>query len=217
MNVNPRYPDVGGWLEVSLSSDQISKLHTFIEDSKNSNIDVKNNLVGNITSSLKLVDTDNWFFENVCINLIDLYSHYFPRLDLLTQNSKDHPLFLDDFWVNFQKQTEFNPIHNHSGLFSFVIWIQIPTSFKEQHEIEFIKNSKNPCASDFHFMFTNILGQITSYPYYMDKFMEGKMLFFPSSLNHTVYPFFENGGERISISGNICYNSDICKDFDEQL
>ena len=100
---------LGGWLEISLSPNEILKLYTFIEDSKKSNVNVKNNLVGNITSSLKLIDTDNWFFENICINLINLYSHYFPRLNLLTQNSKDHPLSLGDFWVNFQNKQNLIP------------------------------------------------------------------------------------------------------------
>ena len=37
----------------------------------------------------------------------------------------------------------------------------------------------------------------------MDKEVEGKMVLFPSSLKHCVYPFFECDETRISISGNI--------------
>jgi len=30
------------------------------------------------------------------------------------------------------------------------------------------------------------------------------MVMFPSEMKHEVFPFYENDGERISISGNIC-------------
>ena len=34
---------------------------------------------------------------------------------------------------------------------------------------------------------------------------EGKMVFFPSALNHQVFPFYESDEERVSISGNIWF------------
>ena len=37
----------------------------------------------------------------------------------------------------------------------------------------------------------------------MGKAIEGTICLFPSQLNHYVYPFFENDGERITVSGNI--------------
>ena len=37
----------------------------------------------------------------------------------------------------------------------------------------------------------------------MEKEAEGYMVMFPSDLKHEVFPFYENDGERISISGNI--------------
>ena len=36
-----------------------------------------------------------------------------------------------------------------------------------------------------------------------DKKSEGRMLLFPASLMHSVYPFYNCDKERISISGNI--------------
>ena len=37
--------------------------------------------------------------------------------------------------------------------------------------------------------------------------MEGTILFFPSQLQHTVYPFYNCEEDRISISGNIGFNT----------
>jgi hypothetical protein len=36
---------------------------------------------------------------------------------------------------------------------------------------------------------------------------EGTFIMFPSKLNHLVYPFHKNKKERISIAGNILFNS----------
>ena len=44
------------------------------------------------------------------------------------------------------------------------------------------------------------------YIYNLEPYNKGTMLFFPSSLSHTVYPFYTSDKERISISGNIHYD-----------
>ena len=54
------------------------------------------------------------------------------------------------------------------------------------------------------------MGQLGYYSYFLDKKSEGGMLFFPANLMHTVYPFYNCDKERISISGNICF--DISED-----
>ena len=47
-------------------------------------------------------------------------------------------LFLQRFWVNYQKQGEFNPYHEHGGIYSFSIWMQIPTDWRDQHNLSFL-------------------------------------------------------------------------------
>ena len=37
----------------------------------------------------------------------------------------------------------------------------------------------------------------------MEKEAEGYMVMFPAQMLHQVFPFYENDGERISISGNV--------------
>ena len=37
-------------------------------------------------------------------------------------------------WVNFQKPGEFNPIHNHSGVVSGIIFIDIPDEISDERE-----------------------------------------------------------------------------------
>ena len=113
---------------------------------------------------------------------------------------------MNSFWVNFQKQHEFNPMHNHSGVYSFVVFMKIPTVWKEQCEIPFVKESNSPKASAFEFVYTDIMGTISQYTYCLDSSFEGIMLFFPAEMMHQVYPFYNCEEERITISGNIVYD-----------
>ena len=210
LKLRPRIPQVGGWLESDLPQEAIDTLWKYIDESKGTTLDVRSTLVGNISNSFELVDTDNWFYENICKELVYAYAEYFPKfypLDLFP-NSKQHDLCLNTFWVNYQYKHEFNPLHNHSGLFSFVIWLKIPTDYEEQHSLPHSKGSSSPASSDFHFQYLDICGSTRSYTYYMSKECEGKMLFFPARLNHIVYPFFNCDEDRISVSGNLYFDSE---------
>ena len=193
-----------GWLEIKLPKSVMSGLWGYIETAKNNPIKHNHLLAGNISKSLIIKDKDNWFFETVLIPAMTDYSKRYPKyetdLKLLTENA---PYCLGSFWVNFQKENEFNPIHNHGGIFSFVIWVKIPTDWREQHALPFSADSNTPKASNFEFQFTTILGQLWNHSYLLDKEAEGQMLLFPSKLMHNVYPFYNCDEERISISGNI--------------
>ena len=122
---------------------------------------------------------------------------------------KENPLpefELGTLWVNYQKKHEFNPLHIHSGLYSFVIFMRIPIHWKEQHALPISANSNIPIASDFAFVWgggkeNGILKENLQ----LSSEDEGRMLFFPASLNHLVYPFYECEEERITISGNIYF------------
>ena len=196
-----------GWLEVRLPKTVMMRLQSYIEVAKKNPVNYNDQLAGNISKSLLIKDKDNWFFQTVLIPLIGKFTECYPlyarQVNLLTEGA---PYCLDTFWVNFQKENEFNPFHNHTGIWSFVIWVKIPTDWREQHALPISGNSNMPCASDFAFGYTSMLGQSKDSGYFLDKESEGLMLFFPAKLNHTVYPFYNCDKERISISGNICFD-----------
>ena len=176
-----------------------------IDIAKKENKRVTNKLAGNISSSLELTD-DGFFTNNVLIpiskHMIDSnLSAFGPQLH------RDAPACTLDmtWWVNFQKQLEFNPIHTHAGILSFVIWMQIPTDHREQHDLPFSQGSNGPAASDFQFTYADILGNIQTYPILMDKNSEGYMFIFPAHLGHSVHPFYDCYEDRISIAGNILW------------
>ena len=110
---------------------------------------------------------------------------------------------LKELWVNYQNQHEFNPPHNHAGLYSFVVFMKIPTHWKEQHALPISANSNTPLASDFAFVWPEAPMQVSHQNFPLSPEDEGRMLFFPATLQHMVYPFYGTEEERITISGNI--------------
>ena len=103
------------------------------ETVKNKNNKINNILAGNISNSFNL-DDKKWFEESLITPCISIYNKAFDKFSEEfnpTILNKDCKFYLDRLWVNFQKKNEFNPIHNHSGLYSFVIWVKIPYDCKK--------------------------------------------------------------------------------------
>lgn len=166
--------------------------------------DYRPNLIGNITSEYELVysvDALSEFILAASEEYINTYN-YFGPLDFFGEH-KD--LVLEDLWVNFQKKGDFNPIHDHRGMFSFVIWVKIPYELKD--ELNLYSKSAEPSASVFSFHYLDILGMMKVLTLPIDKSWEWKMILFPSKLNHSVNPFFTSNELRISVAGNVCIKS----------
>ena len=206
--------DPVGCLEVNLSKFVMERLQSYIEEAKINPVNHNACLAGNISKSLLMKDKDDWFFNSILEPLIGQFYESFPLYNNLPIFAEDAPFCLNKFWVNFQKENEFNPLHNHSGVFSFVIWVKIPTDWREQHALPISANSGCPYASNFVFYYISMLGDLAERAYHLDRESEGMMLFFPAKLQHCVYPFYNCAEERVSISGNISF--DVSEDSMKQ-
>ena len=115
-----------GWIETRLSKSIMMRLQNYVETAKKNPVNHNWDLAGNISKSLTLKDEDDWFFNTICTALIDKFLEKFPsyRRQVHMQWPQTFTLCLEPLWVNFQKENEFNPLHDHSGVFSFVIWIK---------------------------------------------------------------------------------------------
>ena len=96
---------------------------------------------------------------------------------------------LHNLWVNYQKKDQYNPVHVHSGVVSFVIFVDIPYGPEE----------RNNFYSDGAF-------QLEKEVLPVDSSWNGTLLMFPSTTNHAVYPFRSTEKERTTVSGNIAWN-----------
>ena len=226
IRVNSRQPNNLGWFEVDLSDEIIDYLWKISYKSKKKENSMKHRLAGNITQSYKLIDENNYFWEKVLYHLTseyfrssgNKYADIYPHIDESSIKPRFTPL-LKDFWVNFSKQHEFNPKHDHSGVYSFVIWMKIPYTNEEQSNLDFQKGLKetDKKAGVFEFFYYDMLGRQTSHVYKLGKEFDGKMVLFPSKLSHQVYHYYNSDEERVSISGNVWLKNVSEKEFQEYV
>ena len=193
-----------GWLEKKLSTQEMNYLWKCIDNKKESH---KHLLAGNNYESNLLVDEDDWFWTNTVRPLVHQYVDLMGNVGSKIPINQLHPYFLQSFWVNYQKKNEFNPLHDHNGVYSFVVWMKIPTRHFEQNKNPIALRSNCPKISTFEFRYLNTLGQISEFVYEMNPEIEGTMLLFPSILMHQVNPFYDCDEDRISISGNVSVNT----------
>ena len=212
MNIVTKIPPVTPFIEVKLDKEIIDYLWKIINNSKTENTNHKQYLAGNISKSYLLKDINNFFFESVCVPLITNFRQNNLGIDpntvnLSFKNDRKISFKLTSLWVNYQYKTEFNPYHDHGGVYSFAIWLKIPYDSKEQQKLPIFEdlNDNNKKAGDFEFEYQDSLGGIRNISYKLSKSYEGTMLFFPAKLRHCVYPFYGTDEPRISIAGNLNY------------
>ena len=183
----------------------LNKEATYIQNNFDKSTLYNANLAGHIKHEYKLKDSQP-MLEQYVLSLASEYNSrtdYYSRIDLLNMSV---PMRVEHPWINFQSKTEFNPIHNHQGIISFVIWLKIPydleTEFRDGPG-QYRGPDKMPLNSSFQFLYVNSLGQIATHQIAVDKSYENKIILFPAKMMHCVYPFYTSDDFRISVSGNI--------------
>ena len=206
VNKPPQY----GWLEGTLEPEHVDYLWTQIKNHKNK--DHKGRLIGNVSESYALEDKDNYFQNEVARPLARAYNqmsggnhpmrNYHEKLT-------NYSLDLSTFWFNRQKQGEFNPYHDHGGVYSFVIWLKIPYDFKEEAKLPQFKGTKpdDIKAGCFEFEYFDIFGRVSQYTINLNPQWENRIVFFPSMFRHCAYPFYSTDETRVSVSGNLWLNT----------
>jgi hypothetical protein len=163
-------------------------------------------LVGQIKHEYTLTKTQD-YINKLMTPLIETYERQFRIIELNQYCNNPFKLSLESVWVNFQQKHEYNPIHSHSGVLSFVMWITIPYDMDSERNAMPSTSSNFDSAGMFSFHYQNTLGKISTYPMTIDKSMENQCLVFPSSFLHSVQPFFSSDGYRISVAGNLGYEN----------
>lgn len=160
-------------------------------------------LAGHIKKEYTLEHCKNKIQDYVLSIAVD-YANYYKITPTILE--KNLPYYLDTLWVNFQRKYEFNPVHNHFGIISFVIWMKIPYDIDQ--ELKVFQETRDSQTSMFGFVFSNIYGKQIMRNLEVNKNYEGVICFFPSQLLHYVNPFYTSDDYRISISGNVCLKTE---------
>ena len=96
-------------------------------------------------------------FENYLRGLAGIYEKKFKYMKCMgnQQTSLDegmsYDLRLRQCWVNYMKKYEFNPLHNHSGLYSFVIFVKIPFDLNNEFKSARTRNPNQRYPGCFSF------------------------------------------------------------------
>lgn len=190
-----------GFIRSDVPENLLDNLTTEINDARLNPREFNNSLAGNIKNQFLLEkNKDNLlnFLSPICKNYTQVWD-----AKKTTRSLKSEDLKISNYWVNIQKKYEFNPMHSHDGIFSFVIWIKIPYKISDEVSLDLSNKSNTPRAGMFSFIYTNIFGEIREAEIPVDEYFQGQCFIFPSSLQHTVYPFYTSDQERISVSGNL--------------
>ena len=204
-------PDVFTWLK------------NMAKKAKEKNVDGRKGLYGHINEEYDIyrhleksqctVQPDDVHFikyENFikgCV-LNDYFKDFWLTTNFLT---RDCELKIVSTWVNFQKKHEFNPPHKHSGVFSWIIFLNIPYDLEDEDRVfpeMNIGNGVIPSTSRLSLLQVSpiVKGGIDHVVLNVDKSFEGKIMMFPSYTQHQVFPFYTSDDYRITISGNLKFD-----------
>ena len=129
-------------------------------------------------------------------DIVRIYDHIWDKWRNVNKPSTNQYL-INALWVNYQRQYEFNPPHDHSDDLSFIAYLRIPEELKKEYK-EYKGKSAGPGGISFLYGEGN--RQAITYQAYFPE--EKDFFIFPAWLKHWVAPF-KSDVERVSVSGNI--------------
>ena len=150
-----------------------------------------------------LNDDDNLFQNNVLRPCTDKYFETYG-CPFKQKTTHTHELAFSRFWCRASLDGDYQSIHDHQGIFTFVVWLTVPFEGADERQVQ---AGFRPEASDFVLVYPDTCGQLQKRNFVLGKGAEGKMLFFPSDIIHIVYPHYTTQEYRIALAGDVALNS----------
>ena len=192
-----------GYLIADVQEQVKTELQDSISKVTSTSEEVGHLLKGHIHSEYNIPITENvkYFFESMS----EEYDDFFWKNSAASRTSEiyktpEMEYCLEHLWVNYAVKHDFNPMHNHSGTYSFVVWVKLPYDLNEELKKYNPNGNETSC---FNIHYPSPLGGIDTRNFYLDRDWEWKVAFFPSQLSHSVNPFYTSDDVRISIAGNV--------------
>ena len=148
-------------------------------------------------------DDDHLFQNNVLRPCTDKYFETYG-CPFKQKTTHTHELAFSRFWCRASLDGDYQSIHDHQGIFTFVVWLTVPFEGADERQVQ---AGFRPEASDFVLVYPDTCGQLQKRNFVLGKGAEGKMLFFPSDINHIVYPHYTTQEYRIALAGDVALNS----------
>ena len=181
-------------VQVKVSDDFKNKLLSGAESARVKKLDYTDKLAGIIKEEYTYEKKEDYLPE--VAQCLGIYDVAFQRWKSDPYEQKPEYM-LTALWVNYMKQHEFNPPHDHSDQLSFVIFLKVPEEIKKEQK-EYKGKSGGPGSLSFLYG----EGNRQAITYQSVHPNEGDMFIFPAWMKHYVAPFYSDV-TRISVSGNV--------------
>ena len=173
------------------------------ERTKDNLVNYQRSIVSDIPFLEMSKDVEKEFKQEIFkfVNLLeDEHDTFSTEYNFTTDINLDNAVYdFESLWINVQRPGDFVPLHSHTGMYSFVLWVKVPYELSR----ESIVRKSDHRAGTFNFVYTDCLGNLTTHTVHADKSYEGYLAVFPAKLHHLVYPFYDMSDLRITISGNL--------------
>ena len=181
-------------VQVKVSDDFKNKLLSGAESARAKKLDYTDKLAGIIKEEYAYEKKEDYLPE--VAQCLGIYDVAFQRWKSDPYEKKPEYM-LTALWVNYMKQHEYNPPHDHSDQLSFVIFLKVPEEIKKEQK-EYKGKSGGPGSLSFLYG----EGNRQAITYQSIHPNEGDMFIFPAWMKHYVAPFYSDV-TRISVSGNV--------------
>ena len=189
-----------GYIIDTVPEDIFDKIKTEILNVRN-NSTFETGLTGVGVSKQHRLPEAKKYLKDYLNYLVQNYAGSFGYMNTIDVLNKPKPLVPMTPWVNIQKRYEYLPMHIHTGVLSYTIWVDIPYNIDDE-----IQGHANSTTSCFQFLYHDIVGNNWFKTIPVSKNYVGKIMLFPSTLPHVVYPFYSIDAERVSVSGNLIFD-----------
>ena len=174
--------------------DNFKKL--LLDEGEKNKIDFTDKLAGILNKETGYSEESKAKILPLMSEALGIYDQAYQKYTMKAYEKKPEYL-LTALWINYQKQHEFNPPHDHDGKLSFVTYLSIPEELKKENAAY---NGKSCGPGGIQFIYGNGPRDcITIYSIFPE---ENDMFIFPAWLKHWVAPY-KSDVTRISVSGNV--------------
>lgn len=139
----------------------------------------------------------------MAINQYNIENNWPHQYNVLGES---RPLKLYNLWANFMSKTQYEPIHDHGGVMSFVIWLRIPYNIPEELAARPQVPENCNTSGRFSLHSINALGRIQHTILPLESTWENVLCLFPAPTHHSAFPFYSGDGLRVSIAGNFFFD-----------
>ena len=175
-------------------TDDFKKL--LLNEARKNKLDFTDKLAGILDKETGYSDESKTLIVPEISKYLGVHDQMFEKFINKPYRKKPHYI-MTALWINYQKQNDFNPPHDHDGKLSFVIYLQIPDELKKENAAY---KGKSCGPGGIQFVYGDGPRDCVTYQSFMPK--ENDMYIFPAWLKHWVAPY-KSDCVRISVSGNV--------------